>query len=569
MVCSYATCLVAYDWDRIVHDSVQAFSRDSLVWLGATWLILKFVHEAAHGIACKKFGGVVPQGGLLFLLLIPLPFVDVTSSWKFGNKSYRILTSAAGMLAEVFLAAIAAIAWLQCEPGALQTALGNVMIAASVHTLLFNANPLLRFDGYHILADGLEIPNLGNHASRWFHGIIRSIVLGVPRERFGFSGARGLLVRTYGILSFLWKTCLLVTLSIGAMNLLSGIGLLLGLTSLSLWVLLPTAKFLYRLCLERREHLAYGARERIRFVFSCLLVVGLGYQVSFLPGPTVVQAPFVVDYKDLSVVRTESPGFLEQLFVHSGEFVQEGQPLFQMSNEESSTQRKQLQAELEAARIRGRVQKSVGNISRWQFELEKIIQLDEQLAELESTIEKFTVRATRSGVVIGSELNSKLGQFYPAGEEILSIGDERSKEAVGLVAQLDSEDLSDSLGSKLSLKVWGHQSLEAGSLQNVNPKSRDDIPHFSFAGLYGGPLQVVERNASEGNPQTTRDEKPLKLVASRTQVTVGLDADTSQRLWAGQSGVLYLRSRNDTLGAFITDSIVRWVKSQIRLNHGL
>ena len=125
-----------------------------------TWVVLKLIHELAHSLVCKKYGGRVASCGILVLLMIPMPYVDVTSSWRFENKWKRILTSAAGMLSEVFVAAIACYVWANSQPGPIQYHAGNVIITASLHTLLFNINPLMRFDGYYMLADWLEIPNL-------------------------------------------------------------------------------------------------------------------------------------------------------------------------------------------------------------------------------------------------------------------------------------------------------------------------------------------------------------------------------------------------------------------------
>ena len=117
--------------------SVEVFNRDNMIWLGLSWLVLKLIHEFAHALACRHYGGRVRNCGILFLLLIPLPFVDVTSAWRFGNKFHRIIVSAAGMIAELFLAAIATLIWLRVDAGLVSQIAANVMFAASVNTLIF------------------------------------------------------------------------------------------------------------------------------------------------------------------------------------------------------------------------------------------------------------------------------------------------------------------------------------------------------------------------------------------------------------------------------------------------
>lgn len=568
VVCSYAACLIAYDWTRVITDAAAAFSRDNWLWMALSWLGLKLIHESAHGLSCKRFGGTVDRCGVLFLLFIPLPFVDLTSAWKFDSKYKRILTSAAGMLAEIFIASLAAIVWLQCEPGLWRTILGNLMVAASIHTLLFNANPLLRFDGYHILADWLEIPNLGNHASQWLSGLTKQIFLGTPREPFSMTGFRGQLVRFYGVAAFAWKLCLLVTLTIAAANLLPGFGLLIALFGAIVWIAIPTGRFLHRLVLEQRPQYAYDNRARVRLVASLtvvgLIVVGLGY----LPGPTVIKAPFVIDYAKLEVVRANSAGFLTQVHVKPGQQVQRGELLATLVNQELLADIASLECQLEQAKIQGRAVKTAGDIARWQFEKERITQLQQQLDELNAQREGLRIESPEGGIVLTDNLPQRLGTYCRIGDEVMAIGDEQSKEAIGMIPQQDAEHLPACLASKLQLRVWGNPVSLEGILSEISPRSRDDLPHFSFAGVYGGPLEVLNREATE-DQKNLAESDAMKLVESRIQVVVQLGKETSRGVRAGQVGQLFLRGRAETLGTFVVTGLTRWVKKKTTLNHGL
>ncbi len=151
--------------DSFNAQSSTILARGNWIWLFVSWLILKLIHESAHALACKRYGGTVREAGVLFILLAPLPYVDVTSAWRFDSKWKRIITSAAGMYAELFIAGWAAIVWSRTDAGLLHQHAQNVMITASVVTVLFNANPLMRFDGYYILVDWLELPNLATHGA--------------------------------------------------------------------------------------------------------------------------------------------------------------------------------------------------------------------------------------------------------------------------------------------------------------------------------------------------------------------------------------------------------------------
>src|SRR6185503_545443 len=117
---------------------------------------------------------------IMLLVLSPVPYVDASSAWAFQDKRKRMMVGAAGIAVELFLGSLALFVWLAVEPGAVRAVAYNVMLISGVSTLLFNGNPLLRFDGYYVLADAIEIPNLGTRANRYLGYLFQRYVLGVP-----------------------------------------------------------------------------------------------------------------------------------------------------------------------------------------------------------------------------------------------------------------------------------------------------------------------------------------------------------------------------------------------------
>ncbi len=134
-----------------------------LLYLGL--IFIKTVHEFGHAIFCRKYGGEVHVMGVMLMIFTPMPYVDATSSWSFRERYKRVLVGAAGMIVELFVAALATFVWAKTAPGTLHSLAYNMMFVASVSTLIFNINPLLRFDGYYILSDLIEIPNLNQRAT--------------------------------------------------------------------------------------------------------------------------------------------------------------------------------------------------------------------------------------------------------------------------------------------------------------------------------------------------------------------------------------------------------------------
>ena len=211
MAVVYAIYLIATDFGRFSRSSQVVFSRDNWWVLVAAWLGLKIVHETAHAVACRKFGGTVTQAGVFLLLLVPVPYVDVTSAWRFADKWQRIIVAAAGMYVEFFVAAVATFVWANAESAETCSVAQSVIAMAAIGTLLFNGNPLMRFDGYYILSDWLEIPNLAGRGNQYLIGLAERLAFGTrrtpnlaPRERR--------IVAAYAVLSLAWRLFAYTTL---------------------------------------------------------------------------------------------------------------------------------------------------------------------------------------------------------------------------------------------------------------------------------------------------------------------------------------------------------------------
>ena len=151
----------------------------NLILMVALFPVMKAFHEFAHAYAVKAWGGEVHEMGITLLVLMPVPYVDATAAWAFREKYKRILVSAAGMIMELLLAAIALIIWTMVEPGLIKDAALSAFLIGSVSTVVFNATPLLRFDGYYILQDAIEIPNLYSRSSKYIMYLLKHYILGI------------------------------------------------------------------------------------------------------------------------------------------------------------------------------------------------------------------------------------------------------------------------------------------------------------------------------------------------------------------------------------------------------
>ena len=202
--------------EALHRSSGDFFTSAGWIYFLATWIVLKIVHELGHAAVCKRLGGEVSEVGLVFMLFAPLAYVDVTSCWRLPRVFPRVLVSLAGMYVELVIASIAMLAWLACDSVEVRFWLANIVITAGVSTLVFNANPLMRFDGYYALSDILQIPNLYGEASSELKRLLRKLFYGDSTPGGHSLGKRRSFLIVYGLAAFLWRMLICFTLCVTA-----------------------------------------------------------------------------------------------------------------------------------------------------------------------------------------------------------------------------------------------------------------------------------------------------------------------------------------------------------------
>ena len=550
-------------WTEFFTNRVSSFDAMDMVWIALTWVVLKGIHELAHSVVCKKFGGRVQNCGILILLMIPMPYVDVTSSWRFDNKWKRILTSAAGMLAEVFIAAIACCIWVWSSPGPLQYHAGNVIITATLHTLLFNINPLMRFDGYYMLADWLEIPNLATHGRSWLKSKFNWMYFGREAQPLKETGFRGMAVRIYGILAMAWFFTIAIGLSLAASSLIEGFGLVVALIGLVMWAGIPLFKLIKFLIVGTDT----ARPNRIWFAGAMsLTVLLLGCFLYFCPSPSVVSAPIVIDYEPLSIVRANADGFATKIHVADGQMVNEGDILATLENPDLQQELNSLLIDIKISELRSNTLFNEGRISQVQLERESLESMVERKTELENQIANLVVTAPQSGQVLARDLDSLTGRHFAPGDEVLSIAMPGELQAIGLTKQTDIEWVTANPEAEIELLIWGRHETELikGEVSQINPRARDDLPHEAFAASIGGPLAVVPRNQVEGS-----EEQDLMLTQPRVPIEIALSEEDRENLKAGQRGKLIVRSRDQNMGTYLSQNLIRFIQENNLRTHGL
>lgn len=330
VVVSIAALLAAINLPSLI----AAFNRDilkpeNLLALVMLYGFVKLIHEFAHAFAIKMWGGEVHEMGLTLLVMVPVPHVDATASWAFRDKNKRVLVSAAGIMAELFVAAIALFVWILVEPGAVQDTAFNVALIASVSTLLFNANPLLRFDGYYMLQDLIEIPNLGTRTNRYYIYLIQRYLFGLENVSSPQTAEREhIWFAVYGPAALIYRLMVMVAIGVFLINEYLVIGVILASWAISTQLLMPIFRGIMFVFRGPQLEEARARATGITVSLVTVLIIVLG----FVPVSLTTRADGVVWVPDQARVFAETEGFIERLIVSSGDQVEIGDVLVEMRN---------------------------------------------------------------------------------------------------------------------------------------------------------------------------------------------------------------------------------------------
>lgn len=312
---------------RLVDQAQGVLDPGNIAYLYLCFAGIKLIHEFGHGVACKRYGkfendqGEVHTLGLMLLVLTPVPYVDASSAWVFRNKWRRMMVGAAGMYVELAVAAVAAMLWAHTSEGHLIHALAyNVLFIASVSTVLFNANPLLRFDGYYILSDFMEMPNLNQRSKDFLYYLVRRYVYGVhnPQNPAHSLGEKITFV-IFGIAAFIYRMFIGVAIVLFVASEYLLIGAIMAVTAAIGWAVVPVVKMIHYLLTSPELQ-----RTRPRaLAVSAVAAVTLLALVGFVPVRFAAYAPGVVEANDQTPVFTRVGGKLISA-MPSGAAVQAG-----------------------------------------------------------------------------------------------------------------------------------------------------------------------------------------------------------------------------------------------------
>lgn len=488
IIVGYALLQAITHWSQLSANLThQLLAPQNLIWLWLTYPLLKIFHELGHALFTKAWGGEVHELGIAVMMGIPLPYVDASAATGFTCKRRRLMVSAAGMAVELLLAALALLLWLEIEAGLLRDLLFNVILLGSVSTLFFNGNPLMRFDGYYLLTDALDLPNLASRSNKQIGFIIQ-------RYGFGLQGlaspantsGEALALVGYGISAFIYRLLIIAAILLLVMEHFLSLGIILAIWLLLSQLLLPLSKLVTFLIHSPRLQ-----TRRVRAVaLSAFTLCGLVLAFLYLPMPLATRAEGVLWLPEDAQVRAHSDGFIQRLLVADGDSVTQGQVLIATTNPSLSSrlaikqaQLREQQARLQATWYSDRGQAKLIN--------EDIAIIEAEINDLKQRLEGLLIRSPVTGRLVLPDAQNLPGQYLRQGDPVAFIIQSTpatvrvalAQHEIGLVRR-DSRQVEVKLSERLDTTLPGTISREV-------PAATHQLPSRALGSAGGGRLEVA------------------------------------------------------------------------------
>ena len=483
--------LAAAHWTDLTEDIAdRVLDPANLVLLWFVYPVVKALHELGHAYVTRKWGGEVHEIGVMLLVLSPVPYVDASSAWGFKDKHKRMAVGAAGIAVELFLGALALFVWLAVEPGAVRAIAYNVMLISGVSTLLFNGNPLLRFDGYYVLADAIEMPNLGSRSNQYLGYLVQRYVFGIndAESPAHTAGERNWLT-VYGIASFVYRIIISFIIIMFIAGKFFIIGILLAIWAIATQVVMPVAKVAVYVAnspgLRRQRKRAVLASAAIAAALAILLFV--------LPVPSWTRTEGVIWVPEEAQVRAGSDGFIVRLLAPVDSEVKRGQPIIEAEEPFLATRAAVFGAQLEEL--------SAKYDALMPFDRVQSAMVREQMVAAEANLRR--AREREAELVYLSPANGRFvvpnaadlpGRFVTKGQLVGYVVEPKELMARVALAQEDIAMVRQKTRSvEVMLAGWGSNPVAAQVRREV-PGASPKLPTAALGSSGGGPIAVDPRD---------------------------------------------------------------------------
>jgi putative peptide zinc metalloprotease protein len=483
MVCSAIGALASH-WDELKTAASDSIDPKNWLYLWITFVLIKFIHELGHAFTCRRFGGEVHEMGIMFLVLVPTPYVDASTAWAFPNKWARMLVGAGGMMVELFFASIMAFVWIATKDShTLVSQISyNAMLIASVTTVVFNANPLLRYDGYYMLSDYWEIPNLQQKSKDYALGLIKRHIFRVKSQQPLPPPYQRVQLFVYSILSGAYRIFVGMAIIIMVAFKVPVLGYLMAIGGVVTWVGVPIYKISKYLAIEPELH-----RKRtpaIAFTFGVLAAVVI--VVGLIRFPVNVDATGIVEPSEKYVMHVLTPGFVPSVQAKDGQYLKKGDVILVSDDDQLDSEIRQQQAKIVAAQA-AQTEASVYDQAQSKIEEQTIKTLQGQLDDLMRHKDEQTLRAPIDGYLIAPKLSETIGRWLGRGEEVATVAQMQNLEIDADLDQREGELAIAEPDARAQVRLTGDPGVTLYPTSHlVVPEATFKVTHVALTQHAGG-----------------------------------------------------------------------------------
>jgi putative peptide zinc metalloprotease protein len=485
--------LVLEQLPLFISEAKNILGLNNLILLYAGLVLIKLWHELGHTLVCKHFGGEVHTVGVMFMIFTPLPYMDATSSWAFRQRRQRILVALAGMIFELFAAACAAFIWAATGPGMIHSLALNMLIVGSISSIVFNGNPLLRYDGYYALSDALDIPNLQPRSIQQLKYLSCRYLLGARYSSAPESNNRDATWLTiYALLSGSYRVVVYGGIILFVADRFLIAGALMALLCVILWGFLPLMRFFHYL-FTSPDLMRNRWRAVVTTFSSIILIISL---LGSVPIPNRFRAPGVIESCNYAQVNSQTSGRLVAVLTTNGTEVVKGQPLLHLENTELG-----IEIRLNAAQ-RSEVsllqQQSTAASDQARITLNRRLQtLEERAQELSRRQQQLLIRAETEGIWCAPDIDQRLDSWLQRGERLGQIVSTDHFKFIAIIKQKDAAYLfANPLAQPATIRLSG---LEQNELNvegyQILPFKHQQLPSAALGWKGGGDIPVDENDA--------------------------------------------------------------------------
>ncbi len=497
LLVSAVVSIIPY-WDELKSGVESTLAPANWGWIAAVFVTTKLIHETGHGVICKRFGGQVPEFGFMMLVLMPAPFVDASASWAFDNKWRRVAVAAGGMMFELFVASLAAYTWIATRSSGsplIHQIAYNAMFTASVSTVLFNANPLMRFDGYYMLSDMLEIPNLMQRSTNMLKYLAERYIFRV-RDIFPPTSVpdEQVILTLYGAAALVYRIFLFFSITLYVMGKMFGLGLVLAVWTAAMWFILPLGGFIHYLATSSKI-----AETRARTIFTTLVLsAAILLLVGAIPLPDRRWGDGVVESPAHAGIFAGADGFIQASHVRPGDPVRKGDPIITMVSPD-------LQAQVESVEAMVRENESLEseyltqNQAMAQIARERVANYRKQLKSFHEQIDRLVVRAPCDGVIVGRDPSTVVGMYLKKGAPVCEIVDRASLRVAAELSQTEGGWLFELPRDQVKVEMRTRSRVDrvvTGVVQKVIDAGQRDLPHSALGVSGGGTIETDAQDRS-------------------------------------------------------------------------